>query len=178
MQFKSYLKADSLAINFMSQFILPRTGILSYMDDEFREQLTGYGSILSTSANQTIIEQGKPQNHLYIVLNGSFKVTMNANNRDVHLDTVELGDCFGEVSLFQPDMASATVTSEETGQLWCMDVDHLQQFLLDWPHASCALILGINTILSRRLKRANGVIKANEIVPSFLSVRARKRAEG
>ncbi len=125
----------------------------------------------------SIIEEGKPQNCLYIVLMGSYHVTMKASGRDVSLDTVEKGDCFGEVSLFQPDMASATVTSNDKGQVWFMDVDHLQQFLLDWLHASCALILGINTILSRRLKRANSVIKANEIVPSFLSVRSRKRTE-
>jgi CRP-like cAMP-binding protein len=147
------------------------------MDDEFREQLTAYGSLLNTIPGQVIIEEGKPQNHLYIVMTGSYDVTTKASGREIHLDSVELGDCFGEVSLFQPDMASATVTVGKAGQLWFMDVEHLQQFLLDWPHASCALILGINTILSRRLKRANALIKANEIVPSFISVRGRKRPD-
>ena len=55
-------------------------------------------------------------------------------------------------------------------------MEHLQQFLSDWPHAGCAAVLGINTILSRRLKRANGVIRSNQILPTFLSVRSKKRA--
>jgi CRP-like cAMP-binding protein len=162
----------------MSQFILPRTGILAFMDDESREQLQGYGFLLPTSAGQVIIQEGEPQTSLYVVIAGVFNVTVHASGRDVALDTVGEGDCFGEVSIFQPGPASASVASSQNGQLWYMGVDNLQQYLLDWPYAGCAIILGINTILTRRLKRANAVIKANEIVPSFLSVRARKRVDG
>ncbi len=162
----------------MSQFILPRSGILAFMDEESREQLQGYGSLLPTSAGQTIIQEGEPQTSLYVVIAGVFSVTVHTAGRDVSLDSVEEGDCFGEVAIFQPGPASATVTSVQDGQLWFMGVDNLQQYLLDWPYAGCAIILGINTILTRRLKRANSVIRANEIVPSFLSVRSKKRIDG
>ena len=161
----------------MPSFILPRTGILAFMDDESREQLTGYGSLLPTVAGQVVIGEGQEQTRLYVVLSGTFNVTTHVSNRDIPLDTVEEGDCFGEVSIFQPGPASATVTSAENGQLWFMEVQNLQQFLLDWHYAACALLFGINTILSRRLKRANTVIKVNEIMPSFLSVRSKKRIE-
>jgi CRP/FNR family cyclic AMP-dependent transcriptional regulator len=161
----------------MADSILPRMGILSFLDDEFRELLTGYGAVTSTNSGDVVIQEGATQTHLYVVTAGIYAVTTKAAGRDVQLDSVEPGDCFGEVSLFQPGPASATVTSVQSGQLWYMEADHLQQFLFDAPHAGCALILGINTILSRRLKRANAVIRANEIVPSFLSVRARKRTD-
>jgi CRP/FNR family cyclic AMP-dependent transcriptional regulator len=161
----------------MADFTLPRTGILSFLDDEFRELLIGYGAVKATNVGEVVIQEGAPQTHLYVVSMGVYAVTTKAAGRDVQLDSVEPGDCFGEVSLFQPGPASATVTSVQAGQLWYMESAHLQQFLFDAPHAGCALILGINTILSRRLKRANAVIRANEIVPSFLSVRARKRAD-
>ena len=161
----------------MSQLILPRTGILSFLDDESRELLTRYGTITATSAGEVVIHEGKPQTCLYVVIMGVYSVTTKVTGRDVQLDTVEAGDCFGEVSLFQPGAASATVTSVQAGQLWFMESEQLQQFLFDAPQAGCALILGINTILSRRLKRANAVIRTNEIVPSFLSVRSRKRAD-
>jgi CRP-like cAMP-binding protein len=88
------------------------------------------------------------------------------------------GDCLGEVAIFHPDRASATATSEKEGRLWSIEVDSLQAFLLDWPNYGCAALLGINIILSRRLKRANAVIRSNEIVPGFLSVRSQKRIEG
>ena len=161
----------------MADFILPRLGILSFLDDEARELLTGYGTVRATEAGEIIIHEAKSQTHLYVVTMGVYAVTTQAAGRDVQLDTVEPGDCFGEVSLFQPGPASATVTSLEAGQLWYMEAEPLQQFLFDSPQAGCALILGINTILSRRLRRANAVIRTNQIVPAFLSVRSRKRAD-
>jgi hypothetical protein len=55
-----------------------------------------------------------------------------------------------------------------------LDAGAFQDFLLAWPGDGCAAILGINILLSRRLKRANALIRSNEIVPSFLSVRSQK----
>jgi len=162
----------------MSTIILPRIGILAFMDDESREQFATYGNQASTAPGQVIIREGDANTNLYIVLSGSFSISTQATGREVQLDTLGEGDCIGEVAVFQPGVASATVTSVEAGQLWFIDVEHLQQFLLEWPHSGCAAVLGINTILSRRLKRANSVIRANEIVPAFLSVRSRKRPEG
>jgi len=162
----------------MSTIILPRIGILAFMDDESREQFASYGNVTNTTAGQVMIQEGDANLNLYIVLTGTFNISTQATGRPVDLDTLGEGDCIGEVAVFQPGVASATVTCITAGQLWYIDVEHLQQFLLEQPHAGCAAVLGINTILSRRLKRANAVIRANEIVPSFLSVRNRKRPEG
>jgi CRP-like cAMP-binding protein len=160
----------------MADFILPRVGILSFMDDDYRAQLTAHGQILPALPGQTVIAEGAEAKYLFIVISGTYVVTCKANDRDVHLDEIVEGDCLGEVAIFEPGRASATATCREEGQLWCMDSENLQQFLLESPHGGCALILGINTLLSRRLKRANATIKTNAIVPRFLSVRSRTRA--
>ena len=159
----------------MSQAILSRTGILAFMDDESREQLARYGRRLSTIPGQVVIREGEENGFLFIVLSGTFNVTTRVKGNEVHLDTVGKGDCLGEVAIFHPDRASATVTSLDAGELWSIYVDPLQEFLLDRPSGGCAAILGINIILSRRLKRANAVIRSNEILPCFLSVRSQRR---
>jgi len=110
------------------------------------------------------------------VLAGIFNVSTQARNKAVHLDTVCEGDCLGEVAIFHPDKASATVMSLMSGKLWVINVAKLQEFLQFHPHDGCAAVLGINIILSRRLKRANTLIRTNEVVPSFLSVRSQKHA--
>jgi CRP/FNR family cyclic AMP-dependent transcriptional regulator len=158
----------------MSQVPLSRSGILAFMDDESRHQLSGYGKMVTTTPGQVLIKEGEINTNLYIVLYGSFKITTQADGAAVDLDTVGPGDCLGEVAIFNPDRASATVRSVNSGQLWRIDVDALQKFLLDWPAAGCAALLGINIILSRRLKHANEVVRYHEIVPGFLSVRSRK----
>jgi len=160
----------------MSDFTLPRTGILSFMDDESRERFASYGSVVQTTPGQVILREGEPNTNLYIVLSGSFKICTLSTGHEVYLDTVGAGDCLGEVAVFQPGVTSATVSCAEAGNLWHIEVQHLQQFLIDWPHAGCAAVLGINTLLSRRLKRANTIIRSHQILPTFLSVRTKKRA--
>jgi CRP-like cAMP-binding protein len=157
----------------MSQ-VLPRAGILAFLDDDARERMATYGRVIETKPEQVLIAEGDPQTSLYIVLKGIFNVSMCAKGKPVHLDTVCEGDCLGEIAIFHPNNASATVHSLVEGQLWVIDAEALQKFLLECPSEGCAAVLGINIILSRRLKRANGLIRANEIVPSFLSVRSQK----
>lgn len=159
----------------MSECILPRTGILAFMDDEAREKFVTYGSVVDAAAGQVILKENQPNLNLYIILSGSFKISTMATGVDTFLDTVGPGDCLGEVAVFQPGLTSATATCDQPGQLWTIDVQHLQQFLIDWPHAGAAAVLGINTILSRRLKRANAIIRSHQILPTFLSVRTKKR---
>jgi len=161
----------------MSDFILPRSGILAFMDDEARERFGTYGQVIATTPGQVIIREGEANLNLYVVLGGTYKVSTAATGQEVHLDDVGPGDCLGEVAVFQPGVTSATVICSQPGQLWFIDVSHLQQFLIDWPHSGCAAVLGINTLLSRRLKRANAVIRSHQILPTFLSVRNKKRPE-
>ena len=155
----------------MSQTTLTRAGVFAFMDDEARTALADYGDVFSTEPNQVVILEGETNIHFYTILKGQFEVHTSALQSPVHLDTLGKNDCFGEVAIFHPDRASATVTSLEAGELWRTDVERLQQFLSDYPTAGCAVLLGINILLSRRLRRANGVIRFNEIVPGFLSVR-------
>lgn len=162
----------------MSQVILPRVGILTFMDDEYRGHLAAYGRVVATEPEQVILREGEASRTLYVVLAGDFVITAGAPGNEVRLDSVGEGDCLGEISVFEPGVASATVTSAEAGRLWSIDSESLQQFLRDWPYPGLALVLGINTLLSRRLRKATAVIKVNEIVPSFLSVRATNRARG
>jgi CRP-like cAMP-binding protein len=160
----------------MSQVLLPRAGILAFMDDEARERLASYGKMVATAPGQVLISEGEVNTSLFVVLAGIFNVGTQAKGKPVHLDTVCEGDCLGEIAIFHPDRASATVISLVDGKLWVIDAASLQKFLLECPSDGCAAVLGINIILSRRLKRANALIRANEIVPSFLSVRSQKHS--
>jgi CRP-like cAMP-binding protein len=160
----------------MSSAVLSRTGVLSYLDDEARQQLAAYGSVTPIEPGQVLIREGEVNRRLYVILSGIFCVSTKAVGSEVELDTVGAGDCLGEVAIFHPDQGSATVTCREAGQIWSIDATQLQEFLTASPEHGCALILGINILLSRRLKRANEVIRFHEIIPVFLNVRTRKRA--
>ncbi len=57
----------------MSEIILPRTGILSFMDDESRERFASYGGVTATTPGQVILKEGEPNLNLYIILSGAYK---------------------------------------------------------------------------------------------------------
>lgn len=158
----------------MVDIALPRLGPSVYLDEEALAVLSGYGVSHTFPKETVIIRQDERQINLYIVLSGRLEVITTVNGREVRLAELVLGDCFGEVAIFEPGTASATVRAMEDSQLWYTDVDHLQTFLQEYPHAGCGLILGINTILSQRLQQANKLIKTSQIVPGFLSVRSRR----
>jgi CRP-like cAMP-binding protein len=159
----------------MSSISLPRTGILAFMDDEARAQLAPYGELITTAPGQVLMREGEINTHLHYVLAGTFNITSEASGNEVHLDTVGVGDCLGEVAIFNPDTASATVTSLQAGKLWSIGAEALQDFLNEFPEFGCAALLGIDIMISRRLKRAYTLIQHHEILPGFLSVRFRKR---
>lgn len=160
----------------MGDIILPRLGPLVYLEEEALQVLGTYGVDHVFPINTSIIREGEPQINLYIVISGQLEVLTTVNGREVNLAELQEGDCFGEVAIFEPGPASATVRTVTESHLWYLDVDHLESFLQEYPHAGCGLILGINTILSQRLQQANKLIKSSQIVPSFLSVRSRRTA--
>ena len=66
----------------MSQVILPRTGILAFMDDESRQKFATYGSVVSTAPGEVLIQEKEVNTRLYIVLSGSFDVSTEALGKE------------------------------------------------------------------------------------------------
>jgi CRP/FNR family transcriptional regulator, cyclic AMP receptor protein len=160
----------------MADIVLPRRGPLAYLEEEVLALLSGYGVSHLFAKDSVIIRQDERQINLYIVISGRLEVFAPAEGRDIPLAQLEPGDCIGEVAIFEPGDASASVRALEDSRLWYLDAGNLQSFLAQYPHAGCGLLLGINAILSQRLQQANKQIKSSQIVPGFLSVRARRAA--
>lgn len=158
----------------MGDIILPNSGPLFFLGKETLQVLSTYGVCHTFPKNTDIIRENEPQINLYIVISGHLKVFATLGERKIHLAELQDGDCFGEVSIFEPGPASATVRTITESCIWYLDVQHLQNFLHECPRTGWSLILGINTVLSQRLHEANEQIKHSEVVPSFLKVRSQQ----
>jgi CRP/FNR family cyclic AMP-dependent transcriptional regulator len=160
----------------MAAVTLPRLGILSNLDEESLQALTGYGMSHPVPEGGALINQGAEQTRLFIVIAGTLEVVAKADQKEIHLASLEAGDCFGEVSIFQPAAASATVRCKTPSHVWYMDADQMQTFIQERPFGGAALLWGINTVLSQRLQQTNQMIRSNNIVPGFLSIRASRKS--
>jgi CRP/FNR family transcriptional regulator, cyclic AMP receptor protein len=147
-------------------------GILSHISAQDLETLKFYGVFGEFGPGEVVVEQGVQQTCLFVVVSGILEVVITGQAKEVKLGEIGPGDCIGEVSVFEPGVASATVRVVETAILWSLDVQSLQTYFEQLPVAGGQLMLGIAQLLSKRLRQANQTILSHQIVPVHLSVRS------
>lgn len=152
-------------------------GILKHLTPEYLEALKYYGAFGEFGQGEVVVKQGMPQNKLFIVVAGELKVTLKSLGEDILLGSIQKGDCFGELSIFEPGKASATVSVVKTAVLWHLSAESLQSFFDRLPAAGGNFMLGICQLLSFRLRQANDMLVKKRIRPSHLTVHANKRKE-
>ena len=108
---------------------LPALGIVSGMEDEDRRLLSNYGEFLPVQEGDSLIEEGAAQNSLLFLISGLLHVVTNKDGKLVLLARVEPGASIGEVNLFDPAKASASVVAKSFSQVWKIRRNDLDDFL-------------------------------------------------
>ena len=125
------------------------------MEYEDRALLSGYGEFLPAHVGQTIIEAGDEQEAIYLVISGLLHVTILADGRQKLVARVDAGETLGEVNVFDPVKASATVVAQEFTQIWKVNRDDIRDFVKAYPEAGTKLLSGIITVMCRRIRHMN-----------------------
>ena len=134
---------------------LPPTGFAAELGDDDRRLLSGHGEFLPVHPDQILIEEGTEQNSLYLIIAGRLHVITEDEGRRLLLGRLGPGDLVGEVNVFDPQTASATVIAMEFSQVWRMDRATLDDLVNDRPAVAFHLLVHISTQLSRRLRETN-----------------------
>jgi CRP-like cAMP-binding protein len=134
---------------------LPAVGIVAGMDANDRALLGNYGEFLPAQAGQLLIQAGEEQEYLYLVISGLLHVTIMAEGRVKLVARVEAGETLGEVNVFDPEKASATVTAQEFSQVWKANRADIDEFVKAYPVAGNTLMSGIITVMCRRIRGMN-----------------------
>lgn len=110
---------------------------------------------LSFPANYTIFTEGEEGKSLYIVVSGLVRV--HIGDRD--LAQLKQGATFGEMSLFDAEPRSASVTTLEECE--CLMLTQLQ--LYDAIEETPGIAVNIIRLLSRRIRELNSKVNAYEV---------------
>jgi CRP/FNR family cyclic AMP-dependent transcriptional regulator len=121
--------------------------IFQELRDDFLVRLASVMDELSFPAQHTIFTQGQEGRSLYIVVKG--RVRVHIGDRD--LVQLEQGTCFGEMSLFDAEPRSASVTTLESCD--CLMLTQLQ--LYDAIDETPGIAVNIIRLLSRRIRDLN-----------------------
>ena len=118
--------------------------------------------VLFYTDGERIIEIGKIERRMYIILEGSVAITLSDGKNMIEVAELRKGDFFGEISLFNNTPRSANATA--VGDVRLAYIDNLQQlkaFLLKNPNFAAKMV----HILAKRLAQTDEILigKISEI---------------
>lgn len=140
----------------LSKPTLPTFSWIGHLKDDDRELLSSYGQFFPGHPGNVIIEEGSLQEEVFVVISGRLEVRAKQDDGgEMLLATVGPGETLGEISLFVPGPAAATVTAVEFSQLWRIADADLMDFMQENPGAGNVLLRTLATILAQRLRQMN-----------------------
>ena len=112
---------------------LPAMGFAADLNGEERTLLSSFGEFITANDGDMIINEGEEQNSLFLIVFGNFHVQTDTTGRTVLLGQLKSGDSVGEINIFDPGDASASVVARSLSQVWKIDRSRLEQFLETHP---------------------------------------------
>jgi CRP-like cAMP-binding protein len=103
---------------------------------------------------ETIIQQGDMGDCMYVVQSGRVEVVQSSEHGKQHLAFLETGDFFGEMSVFEKEVRSATVQSAGEARVLKVDKKTLLRRIREDP------LLAVNLLqtMSHRIRELNAEV--------------------
>lgn len=140
----------------LSKPTLPTFSWIGHLKQDDRELLSSYGEFFPGHPGNIIIEEGAMQTEVFVVISGRLEVRAKQDDgTEILLAQVGPGETLGEISLFDPGPAAATVTASEFSQLWRIADADLIHFMEENPGAGNVLLRTLASILAQRLRQMN-----------------------
>ncbi len=121
--------------------------IFTELRDDFLVRLASIMDELSFPANHRIFREGEEGRSLYIVVSGRVRVHLRSQD----LTVLEKGTCFGEMSLFDAEPRSASVTTINACDCLVLTQQQLYEAIDETP----GIAVNIIKLLSRRIREIN-----------------------
>ncbi|MGG6297809.1 Crp/Fnr family transcriptional regulator [Leptolyngbya sp. AN02str] len=125
--------------------------IFKELRDDFLVRLASIMDELEFPAKHTIFTQGQEGRSLYILVQGTARVHVG----DRELARLEQGACFGEMSVFDAEPRSASVTTIESCECLVLTQQQLYEAIEETP----GIAVNIIRLLSRRIREQNDKIR-------------------
>lgn len=141
-----------------SEFLKSVTLFIEFEPDELSSLADAMKSF-RYSPGDLILEEGNPNRALHILKSGRIKVTRRVHENEVSLCELESGQSFGELSIIEDGVASASLRALTEGEVLSIPMDKLANFLRRYPEAAAKFWRAIAVDLRRRLIQTNDVVR-------------------
>ncbi|HEY2093383.1 MAG TPA: cyclic nucleotide-binding domain-containing protein [Thermoanaerobaculia bacterium] len=108
----------------------------------------------------SVLEEGSANRALHILKSGRIRVSRQVQEREVALCDLDAGQTFGELSIIEDGVASATLRAVTDSEVLSISMHDLAKFLRTSPNAGAKFWRAIAVDLRRRLLQTNDVVRS------------------
>ncbi len=130
-------------------------GLLSALSDEDLNAFFDCGIRTVLTAKQHVLRQGQRNASLFVVMEGGLRILREIEGSEVVLGRLEPGSFFGEISLFDPGPATATVRSVARSVVVEIRREHLDYFVSKRPEAGATVLLALLEDMAKRFRHTD-----------------------
>jgi CRP-like cAMP-binding protein len=135
--------------------LLRSVSIFRSLDDT---ELAAVGALLTVReipARTRILEEGTEVKALYIVCDGVVHVRRMAQKREMLLNRLGVGAFFGEINLFDPGLATASIYAMKNSRIASVDYGSLRAFMEANPATGYKIVTAMMVETARRLRQTS-----------------------
>jgi len=116
--------------------------------------VTLMGELKAFPQGQHIVRQGEMGNEMYVLINGTADVVLNASDHPQPLNTLGRGDSFGEMGIIRHHERMADVIALEDVEVLALNERFLTRIKHRYPRIASGIFFNISRILSDRLEQS------------------------
>lgn len=132
--------------------LLRMVSLLRDLTDEELEAFRNLLTLREVRAKERILEEGSVVGHFYIICDGPFHIRRLAQKREMLMGRLGPGGFFGEINLFDPGVATASIYAMKQGLLAVVDYESLRTFMSNNPATGYKIVSAMMTETVRRLR--------------------------
>lgn len=110
-----------------------------------------------------IVQEGESVEALYIVVKGVVEVRRSQGKGEVLLGKIPEGSFFGEINLFDPGLATASVYAKDNVSLASIAYPNLKSYFHDYPAGGLKIVSAMMSEACRRLRITNDRLASSVI---------------
>ena len=132
--------------------LLRTVSIFRHLTDDELRAVCALLTAREVAPRERIIEEGTEVKILYIVCSGVVHIRRLAQKREMLLTRLGVGGFFGEINLFDPGMATASIYAMKPTLLAFVDYETLRGFMTANPATGYKIVCAMMTEMARRLR--------------------------
>lgn len=132
--------------------------LLAEFDPEELQKLSSMFQRTTFRPGDLVLEEGNANRALHVLASGRLQVTRQVQGHEVALCDLIAGQTFGELSIIEDGVASASLKAVTEAEVLSMPMNELARFLMERPAAAAKFWRAISLDLRRRLIQTNDVV--------------------